>query len=316
MTTMPDYCLGTLASGHEGWLWVEAKLPWGGLYEPGGDHNSRKFWFHQSPEPMGTTLVYWDGQWVLGNTHLVTSSGTVPISSVSHTIPLHPMIWPRIMNDSGPNGHESANSTQRVWDFSFFKRYRTVVSAACQTYCAANAACTTHLQNACKGMGSEGGQIDFTGSDVCECFRPADFYEAIADKLKREHPSIPLDTIDRRPSCLWGPCSRSSIPWHSREQSCPPTYICDASASLNVEHGSVILAAAVSVNASCVFNDDESAIRIENENEDKNMDGLVTGTGGNSKEYFKDEYGFDIKNPLVVLVCGMAALSVVLAVSM
>ena len=60
MITMTEYCLGTLASGR---LWVEAKVPWGGLYELGG-----QFWFYQCPEPMGTTLVYGDGRWVLGST--------------------------------------------------------------------------------------------------------------------------------------------------------------------------------------------------------------------------------------------------------
>ena len=309
--SLEDYCLRTTfaPSGRTGWLWVESEPPWGGLYEPAGN----RVWFHQCPAPdMGTRLVYPNGssQWVLGTTHLVTTR----VESITDTVPLQPMLWPKKSRlDVGvPNCYESADKLQRVWEFSFFKRYRTVLSGACQRYCNGRADCLTHLQTACDTSGSD--TIDTSGSDVCECFREQTFYDALHKKLSEDNNLSPTSAlIDNRPPCLWGHCNRSTLRYDMGGRQCPDLAVCNATAKLTVEQGSVILAGQVNVAATCIFKQDGTRYEIEDEKVTPLFDGFVGARGGNALAFWKDHYGFDLQNPVVLAVCGMLILAVVVA---
>lgn len=304
------YCLGTFPNARPGWLWVEGGSLYGGLYEKSvGLHNGKHYWFRQTLEPtMGTRFVYHRLAvgWVLGATHLVSTT----VTETSEYVRLWLMKWPHrgLLRPTDPNGHETADRSYRVWEYAFFERYRTVLSERCRNFCNFEERCVGRLKEACNG------DLDVRPSSVCECFRTDAFYAALAEKLIEDTQltGAKQNLLDMRPQCLWSPCRTSCVRRSTLDGDCPHLNICNAKSELTVESGGMILTNSLDLAATCVFDVNGNHYQIDNSKESEDLDGLVTG--GNTRSYLREQFGFDLKNPIVLLVLLMIGLAIMITV--
>ena len=308
---MDSYCLHTFApNGRNGWLWVEGDQPWGGLYEKGdGNHNGRGFWFRQyklsDESTSGTRFVCFQGLWWFAETSILTTTVPSP-SNVAYRVNLQPPST-SALGGAQPNGYVSSDGRQNVWDYSFFMKYRTVISPTCQQFCSANTACEPSMYTACDGS------LNTTGwTTACECFRPQPFYRKLAKAIAEGH-GVGYDMVDDRPMCVHSGCRNSAVRLYAGT-GCRSVTSCNASATLTQTGGITIGNSTVS--ASCTFNGDGGVV-IEQTEEVENVDPshLILGSkSGNLLASLEHNYGFNFRNPFVRLVCVMVIAAILVVI--
>lgn len=74
----------------------------------------------------------------------------------------------------------------------------------------------------------------------------------------------------------------------------------------------MILTNSLDLAATCVFDVNGNHYQIDNSKESEDLDGLVTG--GNTRSYLREQFGFDLKNPIVLLVLLMIGLAIMITV--